>query len=174
MHMPFSGSSNGSARHYVERIGSLYARAKALIGLRSHERGLLQNWQWHRASAQACQDEAVLIYLEGLEALLRLPVSVRLNGEARAPVFVCEVKADTKLAFSLDAAARPAAALENADARGAVEALFGEADREVLEAFAEGLYQLQRLGEFDRSGRIKLTPALDAAAADAITAPDGL
>jgi hypothetical protein len=175
MHMPFTSNNiSDSARHYVERIGSLYARARAMIGRASHDHDTLQNWQWHRASAEACLDEAVLIYLEGLEGLLQAPVSVRLEGEARAPaVFACQVGADKERVFRFADDEGPAAALDDENQRRAVETLFGKVDREVLDAFAEGLCQLRQLGEFGRSGRIKLSPEARGAADEAITAPAG-
>jgi hypothetical protein len=174
MNLPFSGNSiSESARHYVERIGSLYNKAKARIGRAPHDRDALQNWQWHRASAQACLEEAVLIYLEGLEALLQAPVTVELGGETGAPMFICHVGAGGELVFRLGAAEAAAAVLAHDDERSAVEALFGKADRELLEVLAEGLSQLRWLGEFEQRGRIKLTPELDAAVGEAITAPAG-
>ena len=170
MHMPFTSNSiSDSARHYVERIGSLYARARAMIGRTPHDQDALQTWQWHRASAQACVDEAVLIYLEGLEGLLQAPVSARVEGA----VFACQVDGDKELIFRFAADDGPVAALDDENQRRAAETLFGNTDREVLDAFAEGLCQLRQLGEFGHSGRIRLSPNVQGAADEAITAPAG-
>lgn len=160
MNTPLAGHHFSlSARHYVEKIGALYERARSLVTHRSRHDSRLQVWEWHRASAQACIEEAALIYGDGLSALLRETVTVSCGKGLGAPQFYCRVETVDQSAqsFRVYRGVRIDEPLE----REAVERLFGGTDTEVLKAFAEGLCKLQRLGAFKRRRSLTLPPDAD-------------
>lgn len=151
-----------ATRRYVERIGALYERARSLVSHRSRHDNRLQVWEWHRASAQACVDEASLIYTEGLMALLHETVTVSCSKGLGAPQFYCRVEAADRPAHSFRV--YQGVLMDEPQEREAVERLFGGADAEVLEAFAEGLRKLHGLGAFKRHRSITLQPDAEPAA----------
>lgn len=164
MNMPLAGSLNQSARHYVEKIGALYERARSLVTRRLHNDRRLQVWEWHRASAQACVEEASLIYADGLEALLKEAVTVTYLKGPGAPRFDCRIEAVPESRFRVCGGVL----METPQERESVERLFGGTDAEVLEAFAEGLCKLQRLGGFKRQRSVTLQPGLKIAPETAV------
>jgi hypothetical protein len=168
----FADRFSESARRYVARIGSLYERARALVAGTSPEHRPMAAWDWHSTSAQACVEEAVLIYIEGLEILLSEPVEVRSEEESGALRFIClPMKGAAGTSFE----AVDGAIVANSDeAKSAVEHAFGPGHREVLTAFADGLQRLHALGAFGRSNKLKLQPDVSASADAALSDPGGM
>lgn len=160
MNTPFADRFGESARRYVARIGSLYEKARSLVAGSSPEHGPLAAWEWHRTSAQACVDEAVLIYIEGLETLLAEPVEVRCIEESSAPRFTCLLgESEAGVGFEVQDGA---ANTDSEAAMSAAQRAFGKAHNEVLAAFAEGLQRLHALGAFRQNDRLKLQPEVNA------------
>ena len=142
-----------TSRHYMSRIRAVFHRARALMR-NSDCSAALRNWQWHRSSARACVDEAVLIYIQGLESLLDKALRVRRELGDGPVRFVCEVEGNSGnfVLPGLDLDQREAA--EHAR----LEAAFGCLDMAVLKAFAEGLADLERFGGFDEHSELRLQP----------------
>jgi hypothetical protein len=154
--MPLAGQGlSRSARRYIEKIGALYDRARSLVVRHFHDDSRLQVWEWHRASAQACVEEASLMYIEGMTALLNEPVIVRCVRSLGAPHFDCRVGAeDPPRSFRV----RRSVLMDTPEEREAVERLLGGSDSEVKEAFAEGLRKLYCLGAFQHEHSMTLQP----------------
>ncbi len=161
MTMPLDGKHLGDmTRQYVARIGSIYDRARAFLAHDARRSGSLESWNWYRASAQGCIEEAVIIYTEGLESLIRLPVMIEYQKGQRGsavPQFCCRVLAE-HAGDSRSFCVRRKVILETQAQREAVEALLGSTEREVLGAFAEGLCNLRRLGAFKQRRSLRLDP----------------
>lgn len=155
VNMPLAGHGlSRSARRYIEKIGALYERARALVS-RHHDDSRLQVWEWHRASAQACVEEAALMYAEGVTALLNEAVTVSCVRGLGTAHFDCRVGADDPpRGFRV----RRSVLMDTPEEREAVERLLGGGDAEVIEAFAEGLRKLYCLGTFARQRSLTLRP----------------
>jgi hypothetical protein len=148
---------NQSARSYVEKIGALYERARSLVSRRPRDDSRLQMWEWHRASARACVEEAALIYSDGLRALLKRPVTVNCRRGLGAPLFECRAGGDPAHSFRV----HRSVLMETPQEREAVAQAFGDTAAETLAAFAEGLRELQRLGGFKRQRSMNLQPDVE-------------
>lgn len=160
-------------RQYVARIGSIYNRARALLVHDARHHGSLESWNWYRASAQGCIEEAVIIYTEGLETLIRLPVMIEYQQGQKGssvPQFSCRLL-DEKAADERGFRVRRKVMRETQNEREAVEALLGGTEREVLNAFAEGLCNLRRLGAFKHRRKLRLDPEHVAAGGSVLSAP---
>lgn len=154
MNSPFSGRLGESARRYVVRIGALYEKARALVAGGPHDHGHLAAWEWHRTSAQACVDEAVLMYIDGLETLLKEPLDVQCRDQSGRPRFICTPATEPADApFELSG--------ESSEDQAAAERMrrfLVEEQRGVLAAFIGGLQRLHALDAFERSAGLKLRP----------------
>jgi len=153
---PFAGHLSDSAGHYVARIGSLYDRAVSLVKGSSADQAALRTWEWHRASARACTEEAAHLYVAGLEALLKRPLTVRCADRRGKPEFICLME-DEGTQHSFRFLGRELCADGDGEQEAVVEA-FGHEDTAVLAAFAEGLCELRHLGSFRRPRELKLQP----------------
>ena len=161
MSTPLAGKNLGDvARHYIARIGSIYDRARELLaGDSVSNSGSLDAWKWYRASAQACMEEAAIIYTEGLESLIKVPVRVDCHRAGTAPQFTCLVAAgDTPAAADSGFRVGRKVIIDTDAERDAITALLGSTERHLLDAFAEGLCKLQLLGAFGQQRSIALNP----------------
>lgn len=150
-----SHNLSDSARRTIARIGSLYERAVAMVTGSPHAHPALRNWEWHRASALACMEEAAHLYVAGLESLLRQPLRVGYVAGRGKPEFVCDTPGEGE-AHRFRLIGRELQQEEGA--ADAVLAAFGDVDNEVLRAFAEGLCALRRLGSFRKTRELRLQP----------------
>jgi hypothetical protein len=160
MNMPLAGKHIGDVtRQYVARLGSIYDRAKSLLAGESHKTsGALESWKWYRASAQACMEEAAIIYTEGLESLIKVPLRVECRKQAGAPRFTCVLLDPSEGTEQPGFHVGRKLVMDTEAQRHAVETLLGSTDRAFVSALSEGLCKLQHLGAFKDQGSITLNP----------------
>jgi hypothetical protein len=161
--------NNPFTERWVSRIGSLYERARSLVSGGHEDPALVAPWEWHCASAQACVEEAVLIYIEGLGTLLRHPLSVRCTVDAQRPHFDCSPPDGAGFEVGPEGVVADGDAAERT-----LSEAFGGRHPEVLRAFADGLQRLYALGAFGSRAAMKLELEAGADPAEARVGPAGV
>jgi hypothetical protein len=112
----------------------------------------LEQSRWHQESAEACIEEARRLFVDGIECLLKAPVTVTCDRGDPCE-FVC--RAGTAAPDGARLILRPCADSPEPVVPGAV---FHPPQRSTLAAFAQGLQRLAEVGAFAGAAAITLVP----------------
>jgi hypothetical protein len=153
----FQHRYGAAARSYFHLARAWGGKALALARQKPMSRALVDGWQRYRQAGRMLVDQARLMYEEGIESLIKEPVTVEFRSVDGSPTFICYVGSEgngSRPSFRAYQTVRA----ENEAEQSALQKAFGTPDAIILDAFAEGLRRLERLGAFCHEPTITFQP----------------